>query len=168
MIEFLAPGDTVKSETYIKTLSKLKECIWKKRPELWSGRKFLLHHDNASPHTSAPTTKKLKEWSITTLEHPPYSPDLAPCDFALFPKLKSQIRGVNFASLDDLKAACQKTLLSLPQSFFEDSMHDMILRWQKCAHVNGEYFEGDHIVVEPLFAKGPESKNESSSSEDDD
>ncbi len=167
MIEFLAPGDTVKSETYIKTLSKLKECIQKKRPELWSGRNFILHHDNVSPHTSAPTMNKLKEWGITTLEHPPYSPDMAPCDFALFPKLKSHIRGKTFGNLEDLKSACHKSLLSLPQPFFADAMHDMVLRWQKCTIVNGDYFEGDHIVVEPLFSKGSDSETGPSSSEDE-
>ncbi len=170
MIEFLAPGDMVKAETYIKTLTNLKECIRKKCLELWSGRKFVIHHDNASPHTVGDILTKLKEWSIKTLDHPPYSPDLAPCDFALFPRLKSQIRGKHFQNLDQLKAESRKCLVSLPQSFFADAMHDMVYRWQKCSNVNGDFFEGDHVVVEPLFSKDSEtdSENSSGNSSDDD
>ena len=167
MIEFLTPGDTVKASTYIKTLAKLKECIRKKHPTLWSDRSFVIHHDNASPHTAGETMTKVKEWGLTILEHPPYSPDLAPCDFALFPKLKSQIRGRNFPNLEALKAECRKTLHALPSLFFADAMHDMVYRWQKCAHVNREYFEGDHIVVEPLFTKDSGSESDGTMSEDD-
>ncbi len=153
MIEFLVPGDTVKSETYIKTLANLKECIRKKHPELWSGRQFLIHHDNASPHTSGDTLAKLKDWNIQTLDHPPYSPDLAPCDFALFPRLKSQIRGKYFQTLDQLKTVSRKCLMALPPSFFADALHDMVYHWQKCSHVNGDFFEGDHVVVEHCSQK---------------
>ncbi len=92
LIDFLNPREKVTAERYCETLTKLKESLRRKRPNLWRGRNFLLHHDNASPHTAFDTVKKLKQWKIRTLEHPPYSPDLAPCDFALFPKLKAQIR----------------------------------------------------------------------------
>ena len=55
--------------------------------------------------------------------------------------------------------------MSLPVSVFEDAMHDMILRWQKCTNVNGDYFEGLHISVDPLFQKGPVTDTETSSAE---
>jgi hypothetical protein len=48
--------------------------------------------------------------SITKMDHPPYSPDLAPCDFWLFPKLKNALKGQRFANLPDLKRNV-KTLL---------------------------------------------------------
>ena len=61
MCEFLEKGETVTAECYIKTLSKLKEALRKKRPGLWKDRSFLIHHDNASPHTADPTQRKMKE-----------------------------------------------------------------------------------------------------------
>ena len=48
-----------------------------------------LLHDNAPAHTSAIVTAFLKKEKVTVLPHPQYSPDLAPCDFFLFPKLKA-------------------------------------------------------------------------------
>ncbi len=166
-MEFLGPRETVTAERYILTLSKLKKSIRKKCPELWHGRQFLIHHDNASPHTAKDTLDKLALWGVSTLPHPAYSPDLAPCDFALFPKLKGQIRGKYFRNLKELQDECRKVLMSFPVSLFEDAMHDMVLWWQKCSNVNGDYFEGLHISVDPLFAKGNESETSSSSSDDE-
>ncbi len=165
MMEFLSPGDKIDSPTYIKTIAKLKECIRRKRLELWADRQFILHHDNASPHTSFDTLKKFKEWKIDILEHPPYSPDLALCDFSLFPKLKKELRGCRFPNVKAVQDEARRILMGMSSDIFLDTMHDMVLHWQKCSHVNGDYFKGDHVVVDPLFVKGPDSGN--SSSEDD-
>ena len=56
----------------------------------------MLHHDNAAPHSSKTVTKYLKQERVNILPHPPYSPDLAPCDFFLLPKIKknSKIRSI--------------------------------------------------------------------------
>jgi hypothetical protein len=53
---------------------------------------WFLHHDNASSHTSFAVREFLAQHNITTFPHPPYSPDLAPCDFFLFPKLKTHLK----------------------------------------------------------------------------
>ncbi len=95
-VEFLPPRTTIKAETFIETLKRLKEVIRKKCPQLWApsnGHKhsFLLHMDNTSPHTAGDTETKMKEWDIQIVAHPPYSPDLTPCDFSLFPKLKEKL-----------------------------------------------------------------------------
>ncbi len=93
MSEFLPQGETINADVYCATLRRLKESIRKKRKDLWVGQQFLLHHDNASPHTAAPTLALIGESGIDMLPHPPYSPDLAPCDFFLFPRLKAELRG---------------------------------------------------------------------------
>ena len=54
---------------------------------------WFLHHDNAPSHTSFAVREFLAQNNITTLPHPPYSPNLALCDFFLFPKLKSYLKG---------------------------------------------------------------------------
>ncbi len=88
---------------------------------------------------------------MKTLDHPPCSPDLAPCDFGLFPKLKAQIRGQTFATVEDLQNKCHSILRKMPKSVFDDAIHNMVIRCQKCSAVNGEYFEGDKVTVDPLF-----------------
>jgi len=56
-------------------------------------KKVIFHHDNATAHTSALAKAKLVELGYELLPHPPYSPDLAPCDFLLFPNLKKSLAG---------------------------------------------------------------------------
>jgi hypothetical protein len=62
-----------------------------KRPELWRNHNWLLHHDNAATHTSLKITQFVTN-NMVVVPHPPYLPDLAPCDFALFPKLKMKLK----------------------------------------------------------------------------
>ncbi len=134
---------------------------------MWKERSFILHHDNASPHTAAPTLKKLQQWGITTLEHPPSSPDLAPCNFSLFPKLKKELRGHNFRNVASVQRETKKILCKFPQSVFEDFIFEMVSRWQKCIAVNGDYFEGDNMQIDPLFEKGQTSESSSSDEADE-
>ncbi|GFW46777.1 histone-lysine N-methyltransferase SETMAR [Trichonephila clavipes] len=67
---------------------------------------FLLHHDNARPHISRCVLYVSQQKNKETLPHPPYSPDLTPCDFWLFPQLKKPLRGKRFAS----NKACVKAV----------------------------------------------------------
>ncbi len=169
LIEFMEPGTTIDTPAYIKTLQNLKECVRRKWPELWAGRKFVLHHDNASPHTAADTITALTKWNIQTLSHLPYSPDCTPCDFSFFPKLKEKLRGHRFQNIKQLQKEAQKILLSMDKSVFLDSMHDLVLRWQKCMKVNGDYFEGDNVQIDPLFemVSGEDSDSDTDSEEED-
>ncbi len=173
LIEFLGPRETIDSPRYCETLRKLKEALRRKRPELWNNQSFILHHDNASPHTSDFTMERIKKWNIQVLEHPPNSPDMAPCDFSIFPKLKSRLQGIRFQNLQKLKDQAKETLMTFPTSVFDNAIHKMVLRWQKCEAVNGEYFEGDGVQIDPLFAKSSgistdEETDESSSGSDSD
>ena len=67
--------------------------VWDKRRDLWENNAWVLHHDNAPAHSALSIRQFLAERNVPTLEQPPYSPDLAPCDFFLFPKLKGGDQG---------------------------------------------------------------------------
>ncbi len=98
-------GQTVNSEYYAHYLQKiLRSAIRKKRPDLLNAGPVILH-DNATPHVSTHVTTLLTSYSWETLRHPPYSPDLSPCDYDLFPKLKIPVRGIHYHDLDELKDA---------------------------------------------------------------
>ena len=92
------PVKKCKSKYYKDVLlKKLKKYYQKRRPA--TGFKHVrLLHDNAPAHTSAIVTAFLKKEKITVLPHPPCSPDLAPCDFFLFPKLKAFLAGRKYQS----------------------------------------------------------------------
>lgn len=104
------------------------------------GRK--LHHDNAPAHTAAATREFLSEQGISTLPHPPYSPDLAPCDFWLFPTMKRMLRGRRFESDEALEEAAVEAIENIPIEEFGNFMDKWLHRAHKCIQFQGGYFEG--------------------------
>ena len=94
-------------------LKKLKKYYQKRRPATGFKHARLLH-DNAPAHTFAIVTAFLKKEKVTVLPHLPYSPDLAPCDFFLFPKLKAFLAGRKYQSRQALGSPFISTLLLCP------------------------------------------------------
>ena len=76
---------------------------------------------------------------IKTVRHPPYSPDLAPCDFWLFPKL----RGCRYETIEEMKDAVTKVIDTLTQEDFHEAFQKLLERHKKCIAAGGDYFEGD-------------------------
>ena len=91
-----------------QVVSKVNES----RPFTGTSRIMILH-DNASAHITGVVTQYLSENRIATLAHPAYSPDLAPCDFWLFPKLKELLAGNKYAPAQDLSKAVNSELQGL-------------------------------------------------------
>jgi hypothetical protein len=85
--EFVPPNSMNNSDFYYDILRHLRENVWWKIPELRRNHNWLLHHDNMPAHTSLKTTEFVTN-NMVILPPPPYSLDLATCDFALFPKMK--------------------------------------------------------------------------------
>ena len=75
---------------------------------------------------------------IKTVPHPSYSPDLAPCDFWLFPKL----RGCRYETIEEMKEAVTKVIDTLTQEDFHGDFQKL-LEWYKCIAVGGDYFKRD-------------------------
>ena len=75
---------TVNKEMYINILCCLRDAVRKKRPTKWRTNSWFHLHDNAPAHWSVLVKDFSSTNNVTTLEHPPYSPDLAPADFYLF------------------------------------------------------------------------------------
>jgi histone-lysine N-methyltransferase SETMAR len=80
---------TLNKEMYIDILHRLRNAFRKERPENWRTNSLFFLHDNAPAHRSVLDMDFFAKNNVTTLEHPPYSPDLAPADFYLFPPLNS-------------------------------------------------------------------------------
>jgi len=86
--EFVPPGRTVNAAFYFEVLKRLRENVRRKRPDHLRNKTWLLHHDNAPAHAALLTRRFLNNNNMTVVPHPPYSPDLAPSELFLFPKLK--------------------------------------------------------------------------------
>jgi hypothetical protein len=92
LVDFTPSGSTINVAAYQETLKRLKEAIRRKRPGLLTkGLVVPLVHDNARPHSSAATVNLLNSWGWEILPQPPYSADLAPSYFHLFPRMKKHI-----------------------------------------------------------------------------
>ena len=76
---------------------------------------------------------------INTVPYRLYSPDLAPCDFCLFPKL----RGCRYETIEEMKEAVTKVIDTLTQEDFHGALPKLLERYNKCTAAGGDYFEGD-------------------------
>ena len=76
---------------------------------------------------------------IKTVPHPPYRPDLAPCDFWLFSKL----RGCRYEIIEEMKEAVTKIIDTLTQEDFHGAFEKLLERYNKCIIAGGDYFEGN-------------------------
>ena len=84
-------------------------------------------------------TDYLTKIGIKTVPQPPYIPDLAPCDFWLFPKL----RGCRYETIEEMKEAVMKVIGTLTQEDFHGAFQKLLERYNKCIAAGGDYFEGD-------------------------
>ena len=76
---------------------------------------------------------------IKTVPQFPYNPDLAPCDFWLFPKLRS----CRYETIEEMKETVTKVIDTLTQEDFHGAFQELLERYNKCIAVGGDYSEGD-------------------------
>ena len=135
-------GQTVTGRFYKNSvLKKVKEFYSKKRPSKeWSGIHLL--HDNACSHKCEVVKSFLASEKVKDLNYPPYSPDLSPYDFFLFPRFKKVPYGNKYTSRNSLGSAIYQCLQQIPKEDYLSAFCDWVKRLQKCVSVKGEYFEG--------------------------
>jgi len=102
LIDYVPKGQTISAEYYSSLLVQLKDILKEKRHGKVT-KVVLFLHDNAPTHRTLATQKKLAYLGFQCIDHPPYSPDLAPSDYHLFPGLKKQLKGPTRRSLLPLR-----------------------------------------------------------------
>ena len=80
---------------------------------------------------------------IKRVPQPPYSPDLAPCDFYLFAKHKEKLRVCRYETIEEMKEAVTKVIDTLTQEDFHGAFQKLLERYKKCIAAGGDYFEGN-------------------------
>ena len=101
----------------------------------------LFLHNNARAHWALATQKKLAYLGFQCLDHSPYSPDLAPSHYHLFPGLKKQLKGRHFSSNTEVTAAVETWLDRQPSEFFLSDLQKLEQQARKCIKLCGEYVE---------------------------
>jgi transposase len=132
------PGDaTINAQHYCDTLQNLRRAIKHKRPQKLS--RVLMLHDNARPHAAHATLDTLHRFGWGVLDHPPYSPDISPCDCHVFGQLKKTLKGRQFDSDETVREAVEQWFIQQPVSFFTDSITKLVQCWDKCLNSGGQY-----------------------------
>jgi hypothetical protein len=99
-----------------------------------------MHHDNAPWHVALRVREFLA--SIPVVPHPPYLPDLGPCDFFLFPRLKSTLKGKWFQDVTEIQLNMTRQLQAIPKQAYQICIE----KWKdRCIQSGGLYFEGDNF-----------------------
>ena len=83
----------------------------------------------------------LQENNVQLVTHPPYSPDLAPYDFFLFPQIKKQLKGKPFSCVEEARAFAEGAISDIPQSAWAGAVDSWFQRMAKCIQAQGGYFE---------------------------
>ena len=104
----------------------------------WLGVHLL--HDNASSHKCGVSFLASEKGKVLNL--PPYSPDLSPCDFFLFPRLKKMLSRNKYTFRSFLGSTIYQCLQQIPKEDYLSAFCDWVKMLQKCVSVKGEYFEG--------------------------
>ena len=111
--------------TMLRFFREFRKRFLGKRPALFKSGQRHFHQDNILVHDSILVTNYLTKMGIKTVPHPPYRPDLAPCDFWLFPKL----RGCRYETIEEMKEALTKDIDTLTQENFHGAFQRLLKRY---------------------------------------
>lgn len=117
LIDYLPKKTTMNADYYANLLCQLRDAIKEKRRGKLN-RGVLILHDNAPVHTARTTQLAMARNGFDAIDHPPYSPDLAPCDYFLFRLLKKDLRGRRFSTDNEMIAAVNEYFDDKPKDFF--------------------------------------------------
>ena len=134
-------GQTINKEYYVEVLREFTKRFRRKRPALFKSGQWHFHQDNAPVHNSILVTDYLTKMGIKTVPQPPYSPDLAPSDFWLFPKL----RGCRYETIEEMKEAVTKVIDTLTQEDYHGALQKLLERYNKCIAAEGDYLKGTRV-----------------------
>ena len=125
-------------EMYINVFRRLRDAVRRKRPEKWRTNRWVFLQDNAPAHQSALVKNFLTKNNVTTLEHHPYSLDLAAADLYLLPRLKSALKG---------RCLCDR----IAEKAFTEWLPRTFLTITVRTFAQGDYFEGNVASIIVLF-----------------
>ena len=138
-ITYFEKGHTIDNQSYINyCLSPMIKVIEGQRPSHGVSDMFLLH-DNARPHVHSNVHNFLKSKGMKTIDHPPYSPDLAPCDYWLFDYIKDRLD--DEINAETLATSITNIVSSIPHSEYCKTFKKYIERLELCVLAEGDYFE---------------------------
>ena len=139
--EFVPEGEIINTVYYKVVMERLLNRIRRVRQGMCESGDWLLLHDNAPSYNATIVKQFLAQRKVTVLDHPPYSPDLAPADYFLFPKVKSHLKGRLFDSISDIQTAVTSILNTTAKNDFYKDTQKLYDRAYLCVQLQGIYVE---------------------------
>lgn len=141
-IECVEKGKTITGDYYLNNcLKPTVGEINKQRPSSGTTNMKMLH-DGARPHITKSVKAYLNQVGITIIDHPPYSPDLAPSDFWLFDTIKQQLS--DHTTVESLKRQITSIVENIPKEQYLKTLKKWLERLDLCIKNDGHYFE--HLI----------------------
>ena len=131
-------------DIYLDVLKNVLDAVRKKRPE-HVARGWTLLHDNARVHTCAIVRAFIQRNNIEVIDNPyspdlfAYSPDLSPCDYFLFSRLKLPLHGLRFGTCNELTHSSDEALKDLSKNGYLFVFERLRELWQQCIKNGGEF-----------------------------
>jgi len=125
----------------VGVLDRLLKRIRRVRRAKFQSSEWFLLRDNAPSDNAAIVKKFLTNRNVALLHHPPYSPDLAPADYFLFPKFKFPLKGRHFQTVEEIQCAVTRELTNISKTAFLEGMKELKERANRCIDQGGMYFE---------------------------
>ena len=138
--EFVPEGQKVNTEFYVGVLDRLLKKIRRVRTAKFQSSEWFLFHDNTPSHNAATVKKFLANRNVAVLQNPPYSPDLAPANYFLFPKFRFPLKGRHFQTVEEIQCAVTREL-NISKTASLEGMKKLKERANKCIDQGGMYFE---------------------------
>jgi histone-lysine N-methyltransferase SETMAR len=140
LTDYLTQGNTINGQYYASLIEQLRCVILEKRRGKVSGGVLLLH-DNAPVHKSNVVQAAIRKAGFAELNHPAYSPDIAPTDYHMFSHLKKFLRGKSFGTDDEVISTVEAYLSDLDSEFFCTGIESLRDRWLRVVASDGEYIQ---------------------------
>ena len=121
-------------------LDRLLKRIRRVRTAKFKSSEWFRLHDNAPSHNAAIVKKFLTKRNVAVLHHPPYSLDLAPADYFLFPRFKFPLKERHFQTVEEIQCAVTREL-NISNTAFLEGMKKLKERANRCIDQGGTYFE---------------------------
>ena len=133
-MHWVPTGQTIKKEYYVEVIREFRKRFRPKRPALFKSAQWHFHQDNAPVHNSILVKDYFTKMGIKTVPQHPCSPDLAPCEFWLFPKFT----GYRYETIEEMKEAVTKVIDMLTQDDFHGSFKKFLEQYNKCIASGGD------------------------------
>ena len=130
----------VTADRYLRQLNELAKKLIEKRPLIArKHHKVVFHDDNVRPHRAKIVKEKKKSFGWDHLDHPPYSPDIAPSDYYLFRLMQISLADVRFRNAEEVRKWVDEWIASKDEDFFKRGINKLPRRWEEIITNVGQY-----------------------------